>query len=629
MASIIEGFLVRLGFDIDQDGMLKFNANIGNAAKKVAAVGKAAAATGLALGAAFAKSAHDVDRLYKISNNTGASIRGFTAISRAVANIGGNAENIQAAFVALTDNVKQYGASFERYLKEKLGVSLYDAQGRVRDMADVFVDLRNKLAELAKTNPGFAKQTADLIGLGGAFDDLMKKNFTGELERQQKAMAAWGDSLDSNASRANTLTTSLGRLWDSIATGAQTASLDFLEVSGLDTWVSNLAKQAETELPALAKTFKKGLQSAFDGSWWDSVKEGAEAVFIRRGVEAEVENPEVEELLSKYAANNKDKQTLVEQVIEVHQESRAESEAAYANPDSVPKWRPAEVENSTAAKIAPQISPVVKTEKKDSVEKRQPPIDLNVEIAKAEQEGDFERVIELIRLSKQGVENSETKPQSDTAPTNYQPEISVTPDIKVDADFSKVRGFRNFNPGNLREASGMTGKDRGGYAQFSSMEDGYRAMVKQVAMYRNAGLENIESIIRKWSPESENDTASYVSSVVQSMQKQLGESITARSRLDLNNSQVMDALIDAMINHENGAGAARYFDDVSYREALSEAMQTQQVSRVVSEKDRIPSNVTLNQNITVNGVQDGRKFAQDVVRTTNETVSRNVGANAF
>ena len=40
MASIIEGFLVRLGFDIDQDGMLKFNANIGNAAKRVAAVGK-------------------------------------------------------------------------------------------------------------------------------------------------------------------------------------------------------------------------------------------------------------------------------------------------------------------------------------------------------------------------------------------------------------------------------------------------------------------------------------------------------------------------------------------------------------------------------------------------------------
>lgn len=573
MASIIEGFLVRLGFDIDQDGMLKFNANIGNAAKRVAAIGKAAAATGLAIGAAFAKSAHDVDRLYKVSNNTGASIKGFQAISRAVANVGGNAENVQAAFVALTDNVKQYGASFERYLKEKLGVSLYDAQGRVRDMADVFVDLRNKLAELAKTNPGFAKQTADLIGLGGAFDDLMKKNFTGELERQQKAMAAWGDSLDSNASRANTLTTSLGRLWDSIATGAQTASLDFLEVSGLDTWVSNLAKQAETELPALAKTFKKGLQSVFDGSWWDSLIEHGEANLSRRGAETEVDNPELEALLEKYAEKKRNSRTFTEQVVDTHADSRAQAQAAYANPDSVPKWRPADV-------------------KKEST------VDLSDEIKKAEESRDFERVFELIRQQKSG-------------------------------EFADVRGFRNFNPGNLREASGMTGKDSGGYAQFASMEDGYRAMVKQVAMYRNAGLENIESIIRKWSPESENDTASYVSSVVQSMQKQLSESITARSRLDLNNSQVMDALIDAMINHENGAGAARYFDDVSYREALSEAMQTQQVSRVVSEKDRIPSNVTLNQNITVNGVQDGRKFAQDVVRTTNETVSRNVGANAF
>lgn len=266
MASIIEGFLVRLGFDVDQDGLQKFNANVAGAAKRVADIGKAAAATGVALGAAFVKSTHEVDKLYKLSNNTGASIRGFQAISRAVANVSGNAENVQAAFVALTDNIKLYGDSFERLLKNNLGVSLYDAQGRMRDMADVFVDLRNKLAELAKTNPGFARQTADLIGLGGAFDDLMKKGFPEELKRQQQAAAAWGDSLDRNAQRANDFTVSLSRLWDTIATGAQTASLDFLEVSGLDTWIANLAKQAEIELPALAKTFKKGLQSIFDGS---------------------------------------------------------------------------------------------------------------------------------------------------------------------------------------------------------------------------------------------------------------------------------------------------------------------------------------------------------------------------
>lgn len=447
MASIIEGFLVRLGFDIDQDGMLKFNANIGNAAKRVAAVGKAAAATGIALGAAFAKSAHDVDRLYKVSNNTGASIKGFKAISRAVANVGGNAENVQAAFVALSDNIKTYGASFESLLKNNLGVSLYDARGRMRDMADVFVDLRNKLAAMAKTNPGFARQTAELIGLGGAFDDLMKKGFTEELMRQRQAAAAWGDSLDANAKRANTFTTSLSRLWDTIATGAQTASLDFLEVSGLDTWVSNLAKQAETELPALAKTFKKGLQSLFDGSWWDSLIEGTEAIFSRRGAETEVDNPELEALLDKYAEKKQGSRTFTEQVVDTHAASRAQAQAAYANPNSVPKWRPGSAANDSTNRAK----------------------------ASAASEGSAALQTEII------------------------------------ADTSTVH----------------------------------------------------------------------------------------------------------------------YIDTAAHRQAIgSESVVSQPASPSIT-KGNSSSSVTVNQNITVNGVQDGRKFAQDLARTTDETVSRNVGANAF
>lgn len=441
MASIIEGFLVRLGFDIDQDGMLKFNANVGNAAKKVAAIGKAAAATGLAIGAAFAKSAHDVDRLYKVSNNTGASIKGFQAISRAVANVGGNAENVQAAFVALSDNIKTYGASFESLLKNNLGVSLYDARGRMRDMADVFVDLRNKLAAMAKTNPGFARQTAELIGLGGAFDDLMKKGFTEELMRHRQAAAAWGDSLDANAKRANTFTTSLSRLWDTIATGAQTASLDFLEVSGLDTWVSNLAKQAETELPALAKTFKKGLQSLFDGSWWDSLVEGAEAVFSRRGAETEVENPELQALLDGYAAKKQGSKTITEQVAETHAQSRAQAQAAYANPNSVPKWRPGE---------------------------------------------------------------------------------------------------------------------------------------------KNPAVQKVESVPNYSAAQAAADNA-----------------------------------------------AVQYIDSSASRQAMGDVVYVNQPAAPAQAASKGSASVTVNQNITVNGVQDGSRFAQDLARTTNETVSRNVGANAF
>lgn len=452
MASILEGFLVRLGFDVDQDGMQKFNANVASAAKRVAAIGKAAAATGIAVGAAFVKSASDVDKLYKISNNTGASIKGLQAISRAVANVGGNAENVQAAFVSLSDNIKTYGSSFEQLLKNNLGVSLYDAQGRMRDMADVFVDLRNKLAEMAKTNPGFAKQTAELIGLGGAFDDLMKKGFAEELARQQKASAAWGDSLDRNAQRANNFTTSLSRLWDTITTGAQTASLDFLEVSGLDTWVENLAKTAEVELPALAKTFKKGLQSIFDGSWWDSIKESFSAMSVRGAASEEIEDPEVRKLVEGYAEKS-NLRTLPEQIADAHEDSRTETQLAYSNPATVPKWRP-------------------------------------------------------------GAKMDAPKPQ-----------------------------------------------------------------------------------------------------------KPLGDSVGEGSPHGVD--------VDSMAKNVEADVATRYVDSVATRQAVGDVVQSGGTVGEKPQKQGGSSTLTVTQNIVVNGVQDGARFAKDLAKTTNETVNRNVGANAF
>ena len=150
MASILEGFLVRLGFEVDQDGMQKFNASVSAVATRVANVGKAAAATGVALGAAFIKATKDVNELYKVANNNGVSIKSFTAISQAVERVGGNAENVGAAFNSLTQNIKTYGRGFESMLKNQLGVSLYDQTGKMRDMGDVFMDLRNKLAEIAR-----------------------------------------------------------------------------------------------------------------------------------------------------------------------------------------------------------------------------------------------------------------------------------------------------------------------------------------------------------------------------------------------------------------------------------------------------------------------------------------------
>lgn len=539
MASILEGFLVRLGFEVDQDGMQKFNASVSAVATRVANVGKAAAATGVALGAAFIKATKDVNELYKVANNNGVSIKSFTAISQAVERVGGNAENVGAAFNSLTQNIKTYGRGFESMLKNQLGVSLYDQTGKMRDMGDVFMDLRNKLAEIARTDPGLAKAQADAIGLGVAFDDIMRKDFPAEFERAARVQDAFGDSLDRNAKRAHELTNSLGRIWDSLAMGAKTMAMDFLENTGIDKFISGIADKVESWIPSFVKTVDKTTEQYTSGD---------------------------RSLLKDYTTHI----------------SRNSQEEDYAEFSEEEKAILQDIDKKNASRTS------------------------------------------LTENLKSNWDQSSASVDKALSGSKTQESASASGFGK----FSGVRGFRNFNPGNLRMGKGQTGTDSGGYAQFGSMVDGYKAMVNQISMYRNAGLENVESIIRKYAPKNENDTESYIKSVVASMQKDLGGSVSARSRLDLNDPKVMDSLVDAMIDHENGKGASNYFGGEVYDQALQEAMQTQRVSKVVTEKDKIPSTgVTVNQNITITGSADPEQTGRAVAKQTKEQIGRYSASN--
>ena len=57
MATVLEGFLVSLGFDIDKDELAKFNTTVAEAGRRFMSIGKAAVGAGVAIGAAFAYSA--------------------------------------------------------------------------------------------------------------------------------------------------------------------------------------------------------------------------------------------------------------------------------------------------------------------------------------------------------------------------------------------------------------------------------------------------------------------------------------------------------------------------------------------------------------------------------------------
>lgn len=179
------------------------------------------------------------------------------------------------------------------------------------------------------------------------------------------------------------------------------------------------------------------------------------------------------------------------------------------------------------------------------------------------------------------------------------------------------RGLRNNNPGNIRPVSRNQAND-GAFTIYRTPEEGWGALGKQLKAYANAGLDNVASIISKYAPSSENNTGAYIQSVTTNMSKRLGSDVGALTRLDLSDPRVLKALMQSITEHENFRGASQYFEGASFDKEVLAAAQSQWRSKVVNERDKIPSrgSVVVNQNITINGADNPRAVGQTVAHET-------------
>lgn len=128
-----------------------------------------------------------------------------------------------------------------------------------------------------------------------------------------------------------------------------------------------------------------------------------------------------------------------------------------------------------------------------------------------------------------------------------------------------TRGIRNNNIGNIRVSKdqweGATGDD-GSFVTFDTPDSGVRALAKNLMSYGRQGYDSIEKIINRWAPPSENDTQSYINSVV------AATGIPATQSLDLSNPDVLASLSEAIGYHETGS---RYDPEV-YKLGVSRAL---------------------------------------------------------
>lgn len=113
------------------------------------------------------------------------------------------------------------------------------------------------------------------------------------------------------------------------------------------------------------------------------------------------------------------------------------------------------------------------------------------------------------------------------------------------------RGIRNNNPGNIRHGDAWQGRrpkqTDNAFVQFVSPEYGIRAMVKVLQTYQDSyGINTIEGIISRWAPPVENDTESYIESVV------MKTGVSRDAPIDIGENRFTRELVRAIIYHENG-----------------------------------------------------------------------------
>lgn len=125
------------------------------------------------------------------------------------------------------------------------------------------------------------------------------------------------------------------------------------------------------------------------------------------------------------------------------------------------------------------------------------------------------------------------------------------PDWVYGANKKPIRGLLNNNPGNIDKTKNMwTGEIEGGdkrFKTFATPELGVRAIVENLRAYETKyGVNTVEGIIKRWAPDNENDTKSYISFVAQ----QLG--VDPKAPLNLSDANTLQALSTAIILKENG-----------------------------------------------------------------------------
>ena len=513
--NVIKEFLVGLGFKVDEKGLKKFNEGIAGATKSVLALVAGIEGATLAIGAAVAKFATNMEALYFASQRTGASAANLKAADLAAQNLGASAGAAVRAIEGIAKFMRDNPGG-EGWLKS-LGIQTRDAKGNLRDTSDILVSLGQKLKDM----PWYqAKAYGQVLGID---DDtlraIMSGDFAAQLENQRRILK---DSGYEDATRA-------AREFQQRMRELE-ARFDAIKVK-----VGNgLLKVLQPELDSFAKWFEE-------------------------------HSDDITKFVSTFANAIVGLSKIITPILgKIADGWRNIYDWVKAAGEKINEIMPESVSDKIGAGTA--------------------------------------WLLDKLGI-KGAVDDMLFGPGGGSTPA---------PSAAPATSSSDPRGIRNNNPGNLnyagQEGATKEGGSNGRFAVFKTAEEGLKALGSQLLRYGQRGLDSVQAIISKYAPASENNTQAYM----EALAKSLGVGIN--DKLNLNDPKILSALMNGIIQHENGKNPYRP-DMVASAAGSAIAGRGAQVSQTT--------------NITVSGVSDpaaaGRAVANEQARV-NANLTRNMRA---
>lgn len=283
---VIREFLVALGFKVDEKGLKNFKDGVEGTTKGVVRLIGTISGAALTVGAGVSAFASKLERLYFVSQRTGASAANLRGFEFAARNMGVSAEAATGSIENLARFLRNNPAG-EGYLAT-LGVQTRKANGELRDTVDIMSDLGKSLANrptwlasqfgnnlridenllLAMRNGDFERflkqyremsqttgldKAADdahqfmtqLRGIGTAFENLgirvegaMLQKIGPQLDRFQRWMDEHGDEI---ANRITDIANAVVRAADAMAPAVAWLADKFVELDhGTDGWSTKI-----------------------------------------------------------------------------------------------------------------------------------------------------------------------------------------------------------------------------------------------------------------------------------------------------------------------------------------------------------------------------------------------------